>query len=114
MHRLSDKTIAQFQQRLNELRFELDAVLRAKEAADANDAVAERRVSSFTRAHLAAELRRVELALRRSVQSRFGECHRCASPLAKNLLLADPTVRFCAVCVEAGAAEPLLARRAAR
>ncbi|MEX2497098.1 MAG: TraR/DksA C4-type zinc finger protein [Woeseia sp.] len=105
MHKLSDKTIAAFERRLSEVGRELEDMVRSWEAAERDSGSAASDVSSLTRARLAAELRRVKSALSALTAGVFGRCRRCAEPIEKDRLQADPAARFCERCSRDGADE---------
>lgn len=105
MQQLSDKTIAGFERRLSDVGRELEDMLRSWEAAEPEGCAGPSEVSSLTRARLAVELRRVRSALSALTAGAFGRCRRCASPIEKDRLLADPAACFCDRCRRAGAEE---------
>jgi DnaK suppressor protein len=47
------------------------------------------------------ELRRIDAALRRIAEGRYGECLACGEPIAPGRLAADPTATHCLACAEA-------------
>lgn len=104
---LSEKTVADFERRLREIGDDLEGMIESWERERPLTGVGDS-VSSLTRARLAAEFRRVKVALTRLSDGGFGRCAQCARPIGKERLRADPAVRFCDRCALEGSEEQVL------
>ena len=46
-----------------------------------------------------AELNRIEAALRRIDEGRYGICDECGSPIGAQVMLENPAATFCSTCL---------------
>lgn len=69
------------------------------------DAIAQQEMARAGRAHLGVELERIDAALLRAAQGRYGLCCRCGQPIPVERLQADPSVPFCIDCLDEIACE---------
>lgn len=59
-----------------------------------------------SRSQAAIELNRIDAALRRWFEGRFGQCCRCGQPVEGERLAADPAAPLCGGCQSASGAVP--------
>lgn len=64
------------------------------------DAITQQQMARASKAHLQAELERIDAALARAARGRYGVCCRCAEPIEPARLQAEPTVAFCIDCLD--------------
>ncbi|MDZ4046790.1 MAG: TraR/DksA C4-type zinc finger protein [Pseudoxanthomonas sp.] len=64
------------------------------------DAMAQQQMALAGRAHLVAELTRIDAALDRVARGVFGRCGRCDLDIELDRLRADPSLPFCMECLE--------------
>lgn len=62
------------------------------------DAMQAQAMSQETNRRRAAELQRIEVALRRFDEGEFGDCLRCDEPISKGRLQANPAATLCINC----------------
>ncbi|MFE2582983.1 TraR/DksA family transcriptional regulator [Streptomyces sp. NPDC059378] len=102
---LSIEDLAALRENLHEQRlFRLEQLQQLSAAAHRPQAPADRRAASQTevRVKLAASARMVladvEAALVRMEQGRYGTCHLCRRPIARDRLFIVPQARYCGRC----------------
>jgi DnaK suppressor protein len=64
------------------------------------DAMAEPKMSEATRAHMHTELRRIDAAIGRLKNGRYGVCCGCQNRVEVSRLHSDPATPFCLSCLE--------------
>lgn len=64
------------------------------------DALVQQKMSAATRAPTQTELRRVDAAIGRLTNGRYGVCCRCQDRIEVSLLQSDPATPFCLSCCE--------------
>ncbi|MGQ4361577.1 TraR/DksA family transcriptional regulator [Streptomyces sp. SAS_272] len=109
---LSAEDLAALRENLHEQRlFRREQLLQLSSAATTRtDAVLDRRAASQieVRVKLAASARMVltdvEAALARMDEGRYGACHRCRGPIAREHLMIVPQARCCTRCRHVGEA----------
>lgn len=69
------------------------------------DAMAQQQMAKAGHTRLTIELQRVDAALKRFEEDRYGVCCRCKEDIQAERLMADPAAPFCMACVEEIAAE---------
>ncbi|MFD7876453.1 TraR/DksA family transcriptional regulator [Streptomyces sp. NPDC059766] len=102
---LSIEDLAALRENLHEQRlFRLEQLQQLTAAAHRPQALSDRRAASQTevRVKLAASARMVladvEAALVRMEQGRYGTCHLCRRPIARDRLIIVPQARYCGRC----------------
>lgn len=63
-------------------------------------ATAQQEMSAATRAPTQTELRRIDAAIGRLTNGRYGVCCRCRDPIEVSRLQSDPATPFCLPCCE--------------
>lgn len=63
------------------------------------DAITQQQMARASRNHLKTELGRIDAALARAEQGRYGLCCRCGCEIEPQRLQADPTAPFCLDCL---------------
>lgn len=65
------------------------------------DALQQQAMANAQEARRAAELRRIDAALRRIEAGEYGWCAQCGEEIAERRLEIDPTTTYCAACAGA-------------
>jgi len=64
------------------------------------DALSQQHMARAGRSRQLIQLKRVEAALKRFEEGRYGECCRCHEPIPSQRLAADPATPFCMDCLQ--------------
>jgi DnaK suppressor protein len=64
------------------------------------DALGQQQIARASEEHLRTELARINAALERHRNGRYGSCCRCRLPVETDRLNADPPTPFCLSCIE--------------
>lgn len=116
---MSDSEYAEFAARLRQRREQLESAIAGLQDAGKPveldqtlqgrlsrlDAITQQEMARAGRAHLVTELKRVEAALQRVDQARYGACCRCGLPIEPSRLGADPAAALCMDCLAELASE---------
>lgn len=112
---LSQAQKTTLQQRLEELRNEIEATLASSAQAGETveldqtrqgrlsrmDALQGQAMAQASHARASARLRSIELTLQRLDEADYGDCVECGEPIPPRRLQIDPTLRLCVGCAEA-------------
>lgn len=64
------------------------------------DAIGQQQMAMASRQNLGLELARIDAALQRHREQRYGDCCRCGEPIAKARLVVMPTAALCIDCAQ--------------
>lgn len=63
------------------------------------DAIGQQQMAKAGQTHLRIQLMRIDAAIKRHAEQRFGRCCKCGEPIAPARLDADPAAPLCIDCV---------------